>query len=232
VVQACLKHGIKRLVYMSSIHALERDGVADEKLDMADYQPSDEYGRSKLLSTKIVLEAYEKGLNAVIVYPTGVIGPHDHRGSFAGSMFKKYMTSRNGMHLYFDGAYDFVDVRDVADGTYRAWLYGEKGQGYILAGGRCSVRELIETVGKSAGRDFKTVRVPLFVVRAAASVVPVISTLTRKPPILTNDTVDILVSGTQISYEKARDRLGYSPRSVTESIGDSVKWYIEQSASG
>ena len=234
VAQACLMHGVKRLVHVSSIHALERGdgGVVDEKQDMAGCQPSDEYGRSKLLGTEAVLEACEKGLDTVVVYPTGVIGPYDYRSSFAGTMFKKYMASKNGLHLYFDGAYDFVDVRDVADGIYRAWRDGETGQGYILAGGRCSVREMIETVGRCAGRDFRTVRVPLFVVRAAAAVVPAISALAGRPPILTQDTVDILVSGSRISDGKARERLGYAPRPVSESLSDAVKWYMDQSAAG
>ena len=67
--------------------------------------------------------------------------------------------------FYFDG-YDFVDVRDVADGIYR-WQHGEKGQ--VYAGRRAlHDREVIETLGRSAGalgacRSF---------VHAAAAVVP------------------------------------------------------------
>jgi dihydroflavonol-4-reductase len=232
VVKACLAHGVKRLVHMSSIHALERGdgGVVDETLDVSGCQPTDEYGRTKVLGTGAVLDACEKGLDAVIVYPTGVIGPYDFRKSFSGTMFKKYMTSRSPVHFYFDGGYDFVDVRDVADGIYRAWQYGEKGQGYILAGGRCKIREVIETVGRSAGRSFKMVRMPLFAVRAAAAVVPALCALTGREPILTQDTVDILMSGSQISAAKARERLGYAPRPISESIRDAVQWHMEQTS--
>ncbi len=234
VVKACLTHGVKRLVHVSSIHALERGdgGVVDEEVDVESCQPTDEYGRTKVLSTAAVLEACEKGLDAVIVYPTGVIGPYDFRESFSGTMFKKYMTSRSPIHFYFDGGYDFVDVRDVADGIYRAWQHGEKGQGYILAGGRCKIREVIETVGHSAGRRFKMVRMPLPAVRAAAAVVPALSALAGREPILTQDTVDILVSGSQISNAKAQERLGYAPRPIPDSIRDAVQWHMEQSASG
>ena len=234
VAEACLKHDVNRLVYVSSIHALApADGcVIDETLDMADSQPPDDYGRSKLMGTEAVLGAYEEGLDAVIVYPTGVIGPYDYRSSFAGTMFKKYIRAQRDMHLYFDGGYDFVDVRDVADGIYRAWQNGVSGQGYILAGGHCTIRDMIETVGHSAGRDFKTIRVPLFLVRVGAAVVPVLSALAGKPPILTRDTVNLLVSGDKISDEKAKTLLGYAPRPVSESLNDAVKWYMEQSAVG
>jgi len=230
VISACLAHGVKRLVHVSSIHALEQGAgcAVDEAVDVSGCQPSDEYGRTKVLATQAVLEACEKGLDAVIVYPTGVIGPFDYRESFSGTMFRKYITSRSPVHFYFDGGYDFVDVRDVAEGIYRAWQYGEKGQGYILAGGRCTIREVIETLGHSAGRRFKMVRVPLPVVRAAAAVAPALCALAGREPILTQDTVDILVSGSQISDAKARERLGYAPRPIPDSIRDAVKWHMEQ----
>jgi nucleoside-diphosphate-sugar epimerase len=44
--------------------------------------------------------------------------------------------------------------------------------------------------------------------------------------------VDILISGDKISAEKAKTRLGYAPRPITESLSDAVKWYMEQSAAG
>ncbi len=233
VAQACLQHGVKRLVHVSSIHALmPPDGdVIDEMLDMAQSRPTDDYGRSKLEGTAAVLDAYKKGLDAVVVYPTGVIGPHDYRASLAGLMFKKYMAAR-GLQLYFDGGYDFVDVRDVADGIFRAWRQGEAGHGYILAGGRCSIRELIESVGRSAGREYKMIRVPLFLVRAGAAVVPAICAILGKPPVLTPDTVNILVSAVKISDGKAREQLGYKPRPLRETMDDAVRWYEEQSTVG
>ena len=234
VVQACLEHGVKRLVHVSSIDALtpEDSDCIDESIDMGKSRPTDDYGRSKLQGTTTVLEACGKGLNAVIVYPTGVIGPYDFRSSLGSSMIRKYISAPHRTHLYFDGGFDFVDVRDVADGIFRAWQYGESGQGYILSGDRCSIRDLIEVVGRSAGREFKTVRVPLFLVRASAAVAPLFYTLAGRPPVLTQNTVDILVSGVKISDKKAKTDLGYAPRPVAESLSDAVKWYQEQSASG
>jgi dihydroflavonol-4-reductase len=233
VVLACLKQGVKRLVHVSSIHALMPPGgdVIDEMLDMDQSCPTDDYGRSKLMGTATVLDAIESGLDAVVVYPTGVIGPFDYRSSLAGLMFKKYIAAR-GPQLYFDGGYDFVDVRDVADGIVRAWQQGNAGHGYILAGGRCTIREMIETVGRNAGRDYKMMRVPLLLVRAGAAVAPALYAILGKPPVLTSDTVNILVSGVKISDDKAREQLGYVPRPLCETMGDAVRWYMEQSAVG
>ena len=112
------------------------------------------------------------------------------------------------------------------------WTCGMWRMGYILAGDRCTLRDMIETVGRSAGREFKTMRVPLFVVRAGAAVAPVFYALAGRPPVLTQDTVDLLVSGDKITADKAKAKLGYAPRPVAESLSDAVKWYKERSASG
>lgn len=69
---------------------------------------------------------------------TGVIGPYDFRGSMMGSVIHSAAV-RKPM-FYVDGAYDFVDVRDVADGLIRAAEHGKRGESYILSGQRISVR--------------------------------------------------------------------------------------------
>ena len=60
VVDACLAHGVKRLVHVSSIHALEQ-GIAARWTNSGCIrrQPSDEYGRTKVLSTQAVLKVKE-----------------------------------------------------------------------------------------------------------------------------------------------------------------------------
>jgi len=56
--------------------------------------------------------------------------------------------------LYVDGAYDFVDVRDVADGLISAAENEKRGESYILSGQKISVRYLLETVREITGRNF------------------------------------------------------------------------------
>ena len=49
----CLAHGVKRLVHVSSIHALEQNRLrGGRRSDVSGCQPSDEYGRTKVLSTR------------------------------------------------------------------------------------------------------------------------------------------------------------------------------------
>ena len=131
VLQACLEKKVKRLLHVSSVHALKEpaDGSIDETLDSDIDNLVGAYAKSKAMATIEVMNAIQKGLDAVIVFPSGVIGPFDFRSSYTGSAIKGYISAKKTQY-YFDGKYDFVDVRDVADGIYRAWKNGEKGQGY------------------------------------------------------------------------------------------------------
>ncbi|GAI41834.1 unnamed protein product, partial [marine sediment metagenome] len=49
--------------------------------------------------------------DAVLVCPTGVIGPYDFKLSEMGQLFIDF--AKGKLNTYVDGAYDFVDVRDV-----------------------------------------------------------------------------------------------------------------------
>src|SRR5680860_74741 len=84
VVEACRKCNIKRLVYTSSIHALEdtpHGVVINEKIPYCSDKNRSSYDFSKSLASKEVLNAVQDGLDAVIVNPTGIIGPYDFRVS-------------------------------------------------------------------------------------------------------------------------------------------------------
>ena len=116
IIDAAVHSGVKRLVYTSSIHALKRvphGVVIDERLPFDPESPAGEYDRTKAAASVAVLEAVrERGLDAVIVCPTGIIGPYDYRRSEMGSLISSWMSK--GMHFLIDGSFDFVDVRDVA----------------------------------------------------------------------------------------------------------------------
>lgn len=129
VANACLECGVRRMVYTSSIHALVEPPIGtvmDEAMPFDPARTYSEYGKSKARGALEVLDAAARGLNAVIVNPTGVIGPYDFRPSEMGQLFLDFARHRLG--TYVDGAYDFVDVRDVAAGHISATENGRTGE--------------------------------------------------------------------------------------------------------
>ena len=93
VVEACLRTGVRRLIHFSSVHAFQQHPL-DEPLDETRAQVTADrangshhvspYDRSKAAGEREVRAGIARGLDAVILNPTAVIGPHgtqvDHFG--------------------------------------------------------------------------------------------------------------------------------------------------------
>jgi len=50
----------------------------------------------------------------------------------------------------------------------------------------------------------------------------------KTKPLFTPYSVDVLVSNSLFSNQKAKDSLGYIPRPIYESISDSLQWFREK----
>ena len=219
---------VSKFIYTSSIHAIQRveEGIIDETLPYDPDNPYGEYDRAKAEATLQVQQAAHAGLEAVIACPTGVIGPYDFRGSLMGAVIHEAAASRPT--LYVDGAYDFVDVRDVADGLIVAAEKGKRGESYILSGHKISVRYLLETVREITGKRFFTLKIPFDLAKFASLFTPMYYSLAKVNPRFTPYSLEVLRSNSNISHEKATRELGYRPRPLYESIRDAVKWFLEK----
>ena len=85
-------------------------------------------------------KAIEKGLNAVIINPTGVFGPYDYQPSHFGAAL---LSMANGkMPALIDGGFDWVDARDVVQGAMQAEKKAPAGSEYLLSGHWVSMPEI------------------------------------------------------------------------------------------
>lgn len=225
IVQACLNSGAARLVYVSSTDALRhpRHGVIDETLVSDVCRLRSVYAKSKAMANIEVLNGVQKGLDAVIVCPSGIIGPYDYQCSMSGGVIDAYIIAEKTQY-YFDGAYDFVDVRDVAMGMISAWQKGTAGHCYVLSGHSYTIEDVIKTVERCTGRQIHSTKLPVWLVKTAAVLAPAVYALAGKPPLFTKAAVDILSAGNQINNEKARRELGFSARSLNTTIRDIISW--------
>jgi len=215
-------------VYTSSIHAIQRveSGVIDETVPYDMNNPYGAYDRSKAEATLEVLNAARDGLNAVVTCPTGIIGPYDFRGSMMGAVIHDAAIAKPT--LYVDGAYDFVDVRDVAEGLICAAEKGQQGESYILSGQKITVRYLLETVREITGKNFFQMKVPFDFAKFAALFTPAYYRFANATPRFTPYSLEVLQSNSNISHAKATRELGYAPRSLQESIRDTVRWFLDK----
>jgi dihydroflavonol-4-reductase len=228
VIEAAQKSRVQKLIYTSSIHALSRPPAGmtiDESLPFDINNPAGAYDRTKAEATLAVKAAVKDGLDSVIVCPTGVIGPYDYRGSEMGGMMLNWMLKK--INFLIDGYFDFVDVRDVAQGHILAGKHGKRGETYILSGERIKLENMCNIVKEVRGVRSIIVRIPYWLAIFAANFTELYYRLTKTKPRFTRYSLETVVSNSLISSKKARYELGYRPRSIKETIKDTVDWWLE-----
>ena len=229
VLAACREAGVGRLVYASSVHAFVRQPHGTCLTETAAIDPGRTHGaydRTKAEATRLVLQAAHEGLDVVVVHPSGIIGPFDHRPSPIGAAI--IACGRGGLGVYVHGAYNFVDVRDVAQGLMAAAARGRPGESYLLTGDEITVAELLQTVARLVGGRPPRLRVPLRLIKAVGPLIPFYYWVTREQPLFTSYSLRVISSNCRMSYEKAAREVGFSPRRIEESLEVAVRWFCEQ----
>lgn len=224
IAEFCVEKKIK-LIYVSSVHAIadiEHGTPIDETTAIDPALALGDYGKSKAKATNIVLDLIKnKGLNAVIVHPAGVIGPFDYRGSQMGITFKAMMT---WMFLGMKGEYNFVDVRDVVSAIILADEKAKNGERYILSGHIIPVAEMKKTIDKVMNRPHWYIAMPSFLARLGASIMEPLYKPFKITPILTHESLDILNSNPDLRNTKAIKKLGWNVRSFESTMKDTIPW--------
>ena len=220
------KVGVRRLIYTSSIHAIQRVPhgiVIDERLPYDPNNPYGAYDTSKARASLLVQEAAKNGLDAVLICPTGVIGPFDFRVSLMGAGILRNWDNKEVQ--YFPGGYDYVDVRDVASGMITAAEKGRTGESYLLSGAYLTNKELVELGRKITGLNYPLRNLPIPLVNFLSRVMPIYYRISGKSPQLTPYSVEVLQSNANISHEKATRELNYHPRPLEKSLTDALHWF-------
>lgn len=229
ILALCQKHKVKRLVYISSVHAIPEAPAGTIICEVPQFDPSAVcglYARTKSEATQCVLDAAKAGLNACIVHPSGIIGPYDYGHGHLTQLILDYMRGR--LTACVKGGYDFVDVRDVAVGVLACCEKGKAGACYILSGHYVSVADLLFRLHQLTGkRAIKTI-LPLWFARLTAPLSELYYKILRQPPLYTAYSLYTLSSNAAFSHEKASQQLGYQPRALDETLLDTVAWLRDQ----
>ena len=189
--------------------------------------PAGEYDRTKAEGSLEVLKAVaERDLDAVIVCPTGIIGPFDFRGSEMGELIRGWMAQK--LSWMVEGFFNFVDVRDVARGHILACRSGRRGATYILGGERVSLEWMWQVVRQVAGIPARAVKVPFPLAQVGAWFAPLYYGLSHSTPRFTSYALETVRSNSMISHARAAAELGYQPRSLADTLGDTVRWWWER----
>ncbi|GAB4576275.1 MAG: NAD-dependent epimerase/dehydratase family protein [Anaerolineae bacterium] len=227
VVEACRACGVQRLVHFSSFHALHQaplDVPLDENAPLVSDARTAPYNRSKAQGEQIVRQACADGLNAVILNPTGIIGPNDYGPSWFGSVLLDLAQGRLP-HL-LEGGCDWVDVRDVVDGALRAEAQAPSGGRYLLSGHYVSLRGIARLVREITNAPMPRIVWPMVLARLYAPVNLLLSRARGIPARLTAVALEELSGNPHISHARAARELGYAPRAIRETLQDTLRWQV------
>lgn len=151
VVNAALAAGVKKLIHVSSVAALERMQEDAEVTEASQWTPGSGgsfYGKTKYLAEMEVFRGIEEGLPAAMVNPSIILGPAD-LDSFSTGLFK---TAYNNFRWYTRGSTGFVDVRDVVMAMMMLMESDISGEKFIINGSNESFRRVFEMIALQFGK--------------------------------------------------------------------------------
>lgn len=225
IVDLCGEYDIAKFIYVSSVHAIPEKEKGKKITEVKEFDPDKVvglYAKTKAEATSYVLAAAQKGLNATVVHPSGITGPYDYGRGHITTLVIDYYKRRLTSGII--GGYDFVDVRDVANGIIAACEKGRKGETYILSNRYFKIREILrllhEITGKKKIRHF----LPTWFVKLTAPLAELYYKILKQPPLFTSYSIYTLNSNASFSHEKASSELGYTARDMKVTLSDTVDW--------
>lgn len=224
IIKQCMKYQVKRLLYVSSVHAIpdgEYMSIIKEVSSFSKDKVIGAYASTKAEATQAVMEAVKDGLDAVVVHPSGILGPYDDGSNHMTQLIQQFISGK--LPAGVTGGYDFVDVRDVAQGCIAAATKGRNGECYILSNRYISVADLLEYM-RIATNGKKKICFPLKLAKAAAPAFEGIAKITKTRPLFTRYSLHTMDANSRFSHDKATMELGYSPRDMKDTVEDTIKY--------
>ncbi len=226
IVDACIENKAKKLIYTSSVHIIDpkQGEVLFEPTNFNEKSIVGNYAKTKSIATEYVIKKAKEGvLDAVVVYPSGVIGPCDYKISELGQVIIDYVNGK--LIAYVKGGYNFVDVRDVVDGIISASEKGESGEGYILSGEYLTIKDMLKILNKKIGRKKLPYKIALWFVKIMTPLATLYYKVRNKKPVFTAYSLYTLNTNGNFSNGKAKKFLGYTTRPLQETLFDTVDWF-------
>ena len=225
IVDKVLEYNAK-LIYVSSVHAIPEKSNGDLISEVSIFNPDDVvglYAKTKAEAARYVMDSVkDKGLNACIVHPSGILGPYDFSNSHLTALVREIV--RGKLPMCVKGGYDFVDVRDVAKGIIMACDKGKKGECYIMSGEFVSIKKLADLVCDVVGKKRIKVVLPIMIAKIVAPFYEMYYNVKGKTPLFTKYSLYTLSSNSNFSNEKAKRDLGFVTRDITDTVKDMVMW--------
>ena len=225
MIATALKRSAGRFIHTSSFvtFGFHRERITEQTPSTA-ADSWINYMRTKRLAEMEVQQAAQNGLDAVIVNPANVLGPHDRHnwGNIVRQLGKGELPGIPA------GEGSFCHVDAVAQAHIAAYHRGSTGECYLLGGADSSFLMMARQVGEMLGCRVPQKTMPGWLLRAIARSLLWFSYVSRKEPPMTPEKVAFGTARLICSSEKAVRDLGYRPAAMSEMLADCVQWLRQE----
>jgi nucleoside-diphosphate-sugar epimerase len=222
VMEVAQAVGVSKVVYCSTIGVFgdTKGQVVDETFQRTQADFSSAYDRTKYEAQQIVDQFAAKGLPVVSILPSGIFGADDpHFGPVLQQFLKK------GLKLWAGGdrITGIVHVDDLVAAMILAAEKAKPGEHYIISAGDLTTREMFNLLSQETGIPVPR-EAPKPLVRLAGNLLDPIGRLLKWQPPLSRERVHYVYDRcVRVDATKARQELGWRPRSVSETLREIVE---------
>lgn len=230
-IEAAAEAGVKRIVYVSSIAALDYTQLPTKESNGYNPDRRDMYYNSKNDGEKLAFQlAEELGVELVSVMPGAMIGSEAFLPlNVSYGVLKLILNKKIPMDTKI--TLNWVDVKDVAEGCYLAAQKGRSGERYILANEKCMT---ITDTTRLAQKLYPEIKlkvpgsVPDFILYTIAGFMELSAKISGKAPVLTRKEI-AMFSGLQQNFDisKSRNELGFNPKKPGQAVEEALAYLME-----
>ncbi|MBI5575765.1 MAG: NAD(P)-dependent oxidoreductase [Deltaproteobacteria bacterium] len=219
---------VSRFIYISSVSVFGHPYGGPVAEDSPCF-PATRYGKTKYDSEALVTEFHRnRNVPGIVIRPVITYGPRDTWGMIPKLVrlidSGRYLTvgsGENRVHLLY--------IDDLIEGIMRSVdSPAAPGSTYVFSGMEpVTVNRLVDLISSALGKRVPPFHVPLKAVRIAGHLLETAHRVLGldREPFLTPDKIDIMCRDRFFSHERARDELGFDPRTdCGTGIGITVKW--------
>ena len=226
VIEACLQHGVKRLIHVGSANSFapgRKQNPGNENGHYVGYKYGLDYTDSKYEAQALVLlAANTRGLNAVIVNPTFMIGSYDTKPSSGALILALF---QNKIPVYTHGAKTYIAVKDAAVAIANALTLGKTGECYILGTHSLTYKEAFCLIAETIGVSAPKFSPPSLFVKIYGTINSWIGKMSKRVPSVTREMAMLSCEHHCYSGEKARLQLQMPSTDMRTAVKECFEWF-------
>ena len=225
LLQAILDKDAKRMVHVSSIVAYgqHKDTISEDS-PRKGAESWVSYVNTKSYAERKVKEAVDRGLDAVVVNPTDVVGKYDDENWVR--MIK--MVADGTLPAVPPGNGNFANGRAVAEGILAAYKKGKAGQNYILGGPYATFYDFLSLAAQKLDKPAPAKPVAGWLLTTLAAALNLLSKVTRKRPKITLEEAYFACQQYRVNYDYTIKELGYRDVPLEQSVDEAIAYLREK----